>query len=235
MKKILALGMAVLLCANMPFADVTFFMPLKEDMSDYWEKNGNVEQKIMEITNKVILANGLKRAPAVIQRDFTIANAYSDLSNKRVTITKALIKQLKNEDEVAFVLSHELSHSQEAYDGFLKIMAMSANSKGYEYKADLHAVDYMVKAGYNPIAGMIVINNTSDEPLSDWGFWNTHPKGSNRLIKMYEYIYVKYPQYLNSPMTKDVSYVNFLHQQDYDIKKFEQKQKKRQLKQGEGL
>ena len=68
---------------------------------------------------------------------------------------------------------------------------MSFNSKKYEYKADLKSVDYMVKAGYNPIYAITVGNKIFDEPLWDWGIVYSHPKGSKRLLEMYKYIYKK--------------------------------------------
>lgn len=112
---------------------------------------------------------------------------------------------------------------------------MNINRKKYEFKADAKAVDYLVKAGYNPIAGIIALNKTTDEPLWDWGFTSSHPKGSRRLLAVYKYIYVKYPQYLTSPMTENIVYQCFLKSQDFEIKKFQAEQKKRQIKQAESI
>jgi predicted metal-dependent RNase len=59
----------------------------------------------------------------------------------------------------------------------------------------------------------------------DW-IW-THPKGSKRMLEMYKYIYVKYPQYLNSPMTNNIIYQNFMSAQRKEIEKFQQQYKQR--------
>ena len=103
---------------------------------------------------------------------------------------------MDNDSELAFVLSHEIAHTIEAYGGTMKYIAMTANSKKYEYKADLNGIDYMVKAGYDPIGAITISNKIFAEPVLDWGFFATHPKGSKRLLAMYKYIYVKYNYYL---------------------------------------
>lgn len=108
---------------------------------------------------------------------------------------------------------------------------MTSNAKKYELKADLNGIDYMVKSGYDPIAAITIMNKIAGEPVWDWGFMSTHPKGSKRLIAMYKYIYVKYPQYLNSPLTKTNSYKNFEYAMNKEIKEFQLKQRKRQQKQ----
>ena len=42
--------------------------------------------------------------------------------------------------------------------GYFFPITMGLNSKKYEEKADKRAVDYMVKAGYNPVAYITVGN-----------------------------------------------------------------------------
>lgn len=87
----------------------------------------------------------------------------------------------------------------------------------------------MVKAGYNPIAGMIVSDKIFDEPIWDWGFTSTHPKGSKRLVAMYKYIYKKYPAYLNSNMAYTVNFQDIMKQNDKEISAFRQSQKSKRI------
>ena len=124
-------------------------------------------------------------------------------------------------------MGHELAHAQDAYDGGLKLMSMSFNSKKYEYKADLKSVDYMVKANYNPIYAITIGDKIFSEPLWDWGVVYSHPKGSKRLIAMYKYIYKKYPQYLKSDAAKNLIFIDFLNQNKQEINSFIQKQAKK--------
>ena len=171
-----------------------------------------------------------KRVPIFVENKKTV-NANSNLYDKTVTIYSGMFLYIDNDDELAYVLSHEIAHSVEAYGGMIKYMAMNANSKKYEQKADLNAIDYMVKAGYDPVAAITMGNKIFGEPVWDWGCTYLHPKGSKRLIDMYKYIYVKYPQYLNSPLTRTPSYKNFECSLKNDIIEFQQKQKKKRMKQ----
>ena len=91
----------------------------------------------------------------------------------------------------------------------------------------------MVNAGYDPISAMIMLNKYSAEPLSDWGFLNTHPKGSKRLLAMYKYIYRKYPQYLSSSKTNDAYYKNFEYMFEEELKGFRHSESVRKQKQQE--
>lgn len=227
MKKLLILFSAILI-GSAVFAN-TVFIETGLNKENFWEKTGKQEKIIANIGYRIINANGLKQAPIEVERTSRIVNAYSMTFNKKVYISSGLIPYIDSDDEMAYILSHELAHSMEAYGGFLKTISISGNSKKYEYKADLKAIDYMVKAGYNPIAAIIVANKLFDEPLWDWG--GSHPKASKRMMKMYEYIYTKYPKYLSSSMTSSINYKNFYNAQKDEIKKFHADLRKRQLKQ----
>lgn len=212
----------VLLCFVTPaFAD-SIMIESNVNMTNFWEKNGKEAEKVETVAHQIIHTNGLKRAPIMVERNWRVANASTNTYTKSIFISVGLLPYIDSDDELAFVLGHELAHAQEAYGGALKLIAMKCNGKKYEYKSDLTAIDYMVKAGYNPVASILVGNKIFDEPLWDWGFTYTHPKGSKRLIAMYEYIYKKYPQYLNSDLAKTDSFQDFLNQNEKEISAFKQ-------------
>ena len=228
MKKIITI-LLVLITANIVSAE-TVLLETNVNERNYWEKNSIETKKVMHVGRNLIHANNLKRAPLKVERNWRVPNAATYQQTKYVVINTGILYYFENDDELAFVIGHELAHAQELYDGVTKIVAMSFNSKKYEYKADLLAIDYMVKAGYNPIAGIIVTNKISPEPIWDWGCLNTHPKGTSRMIKMYEYIYKKYPQYLSSDMTKSPTYLDFTKQCEKELNSFHQKQAKKNYK-----
>ncbi|MFQ8626196.1 MAG: hypothetical protein ACLSA2_06860 [Candidatus Gastranaerophilaceae bacterium] len=93
----------------------------------------------------------------------------------------------------------------------------------------------MVKAGYDrllPLQWEI----KSLENLFGIGDLHIYTrKVLKELIDMYKYIYVKYPQYLNSPLTKSPSFKNFEYSMAKEIREFQQKQKRRQMKQQENI
>ena len=229
MKKLLVL-LGVMLIGTCSMAEEVYVIR-GVNFGNFWKKKGIDEEKVLSVGQKIMLDNKIpKRVPIFVSNNKSV-NASSNLYDKTVTINSGTFLYIDNDDELAFVLSHEIAHSVDAYGGMIKYMAMKSNSKKYEQKADLNGIDYMVKAGYDPIAAITMGNKIFGEPIWDWGCTYLHPKGSKRLIEMYKYIYVKYPQYLNSPLTQTVSYKNFQYSMSKDILEFQQKQKKRRMKQ----
>lgn len=238
MKKTLII-LSLLLFSSFTYADeVVLIHDINKD--NFWAKQGMEVDKVLNVSNTIMMSNKIsKRVPIFVEKSkktitmngtvTETVNAYSDLDNKSVTVLSGLFNYIDNDDELAYILAHEIAHSIEAYGGFFKYMSMTSNSKKYEEKADLTALDYMVKAGYNPIAAITMGNKIFTEPMWDWGFNSSHPKGSKRLMNMYKYIFIKYPEYLNSSMTKLPAYKNFEYSLANDIKEFQQKQKKKAI------
>lgn len=228
MKKILVL-LGVILIGVCSFAEEVVVVR-GVNMNNFWHKKGINEEKVIQVGQKIMLDNKIpKRVPIFVDTKKNV-NAFSNLYDKTVTIHEGMFFYIDNDDELAYVLAHEIAHSVEAYGGMIKYMAMNSNSKKYEQKADLNGIDYMVKAGYDPIAAITMGNKIFGEPIWDWGCTYLHPKGSKRLIEMYKYIYVKYPRFLNSPLTKTPSYRNFEYAMGKEINAFQQKQKRKHMK-----
>ena len=66
-------------------------------------------------------------------------------------------------------------------------------SRGQETRADLASIDYLVKAGYNPLAAISMLNKISGNYFD---FFSDHPSGKNRIKKSYKYTEKNYPEYL---------------------------------------
>lgn len=227
MKKILIL-FALCFIGLAVYADDIIEVESNLNMANFWEKTGRPEQKVSDIGSKIINANKLdKRIPIVVTRKNSIINANSNMTNKTVNIYSGILFYLDNDDELAFVLGHEMAHSLDAYDGPGKWISMKFNSQQYEYKADLIGVDLMVKAGYNPIAAITGMNKFFPETYFDWGILTSHPKSSKRMFEIYKYIYKKYPWALETDMVKNVNYVNFTYSTQKEINQFKQSEKER--------
>lgn len=230
MKKILFI-FALCFMGLTVYADDIIEVESNLNMANFWEKVGKPEQKVSDVGSRIINANKLnKRIPVVVTRKNSIINATSNMTDKTVTIYSGILLYLDNDDELAYILGHEMAHSLDAYDGPGKWISMKFNSKQYEYKADLIGVDLMVKAGYNPIAAITSINKFFPETYFDWGIFTTHPKSSKRMLEVYKYIYKKYPWYLETDMTKNVNYVNFTYSAQKEINQFKQSQIERTKK-----
>lgn len=227
MKKILVLF--ALLCTCLSANCASIYVQNDITNKDFWERTGIQEKKVISVANKIVAANKLKgRAPASLKNS-SLVNAFSMIGGGRnVIVYSGALAIIDNDDELAYLLSHEIAHSMETYESPFRILAMRCMPKKYEFKADLVGIDYMVKAGYNPIAAITFANKLLDEPYWDW--FSSHPKGSRRLFAMYKHIYTKYPEYLSSPMAKNVNFTNYLNSDAVKIKGFEQKQKNREMK-----
>lgn len=213
------------------FADDFTYVINDLNMDNYWYKTGKTQEKVYSVAGKIISANNLtKRVPLVVINRTNEVNANSNMFYKNITIYTGILRHISNDDELAFILGHEMAHSIEAYGGPVKYLATMWNAKSYEMKSDLKAIDYMVKAGYDPISAIIIGNKVFDEPMWDWGFFAAHPKGSKRLVSMYKYIYKKYPQYLNSPKTNSPYFKNFEVSFADELKGFRHKEDIRQQK-----
>lgn len=195
MKKILSLLVVLLLSGSISQAyDV--------DLT----KGSQYQKKVMEVGFKILNANRIeKRVVFNYQNDGRI-NAYAFSANKSVVVLRGILPYLDDDAELAGILSHEIAHDLDYYHGFFRQLAMAFDSKKYETKADKKAVDYMIKAGYNPVAYIIALNKISGEYKG-----STHPLTSKRLATIYEYIYTKYPAYLvQNEYKENIYYQNFL-------------------------
>lgn len=235
MKKILVvLGLLVIgLSAS---ADEVLEIETNLNMKNYWDKTGLAQEKVLSVSEKIINANKLdKHIKVVVDRNLNTINAYATYTDKSVHVFTGILPYFDNDDELAYIISHEIGHCLDFYRGPMSLTNSFFNKKAFEKSADLQSVDLMTKAGYNPIAAITTEKKVLGEHYWDtWIFWS-HPKASTRMLYTYKYIYKKYPGFLNSDMTKNVNYQNFLYSSQKEINDFHQKEKFRQLKYKENL
>lgn len=199
------------------------------NMVNFWDKNGKSVQKVTEVGAKIINGNKLdKRIPFMVKNSSSYVNAFAMLNPKLVVVSTGILPYIDNDDELAFIMSHEIAHSLDAYEGCLNLISSKFNSKSYEYKADLIGVDLMVNAGYNPIAAITEMNKWFPEPFLDFGMFTSHPKASKRMFEIYKYIYKKYPWALDSDMTRNLNYQNFTYSAEKELTQFKQEEKARE-------
>jgi len=170
------------------------------------------QKQIMQIGFRILNANKIEKRVTFYYVTNKDVNAAAYSYPKRVCVYKGLLPFIDSEDELAAILSHEIAHQIDFYAGALRRMAMRLNSEKYEMKADKAGIDFMVNAGYNPVAMLVVLNKITGEPTfsEDWGM-RSHPAGSERLAYLYEYIYAKYPIYLaENDYKNNIYYQNFL-------------------------
>ena len=206
------------------------------DMNNFWGKLGKDTQKVLDVHSKILNTNKLnKHFSIVLYSAPKTINAEAHYMDKSIYVYTGILPYIDNDDELAFLISHEIAHCIDYYDGPLKLFTMKLNSKDYELKADLIGIDMMVKAGYNPIAAICIMNKLSGESVWDNWIFYSHPKGSTRMMNMYKYIYKKYPSALNSDMVQNINYQNFMYSSQKELNEFKLREKLRKNERSENL
>lgn len=162
-----------------------------------------------------------------INRVYT-RDKWSDVSsiNRTIWLKPTIIPFIDSDDELAAILSHQISHGVDTYEGafrgYISIVNYWVAPNKYDVKADKRSVDYMVNAGYNPLAIIVMLNKIGQQYRYD--VFSNHNLTSRRMMKIYEYIYMKYPAILADNQYKDnVYYQNFLLTSRKNRLKFQEK------------
>lgn len=121
----------------------------------------DVSQYVSEIADKILLSEPeLRKKLRFYTLKSNVANAFST-DQGIVFITTGLISQLVNEAQLAFILSHEITHFQYRHvvqrynrtsdEAMTKesISNLSQYSKSKEYEADVLGLKYYYEAGYS--------------------------------------------------------------------------------------
>ncbi|OGI04479.1 MAG: hypothetical protein A2Y25_05975 [Candidatus Melainabacteria bacterium GWF2_37_15] len=195
------------------------------------------------IGQKILKSNNLSDKIKFLVAEEDHVNAYANIKDE-VYIYRGLLKVVETEDELAGVISHEVGHIKNEhvkkqaflqiimkpitssisyitdklwinklaeYMGILTIMKVSRSA---EYQADSTGADLMVKAGYNPLGMISVLNRITENQLD---IISTHPSGDKRLVHLYDYLSSNYAEQVkNGYPTK--SYAEFKAYMDEVLK-----------------
>ena len=175
-----------------------------------------IQNKIDSVAFRILNANKVDKRLVFAYNDEAMKNfmlADKTLTRRRVVIYSNQIEHVSDENELAAFLSREIVKGsltyQGAFRGWLSAAQMKAAPKKYELLYDKRGIDYMVNAGYNPVAMIVYLNKSGDQKRFALPF--SRNKVSKRLAEIYECIYVKYPQYLaNNEYLTNPYYQNFL-------------------------
>lgn len=175
-----------------------------------------LQQRMNEVGFKILNTNRIEKRFMfmAINRVYT-RDIWTDVSsvNRIVWIKPTVLPYIDDDDELAAILSHSIAHGVDTYEGALRgyvsILNYWVAPNKYDMKADKSAVDYMVNAGYNPLALITIMNKIGKQYRFD--AFSNHTLVSRRMMLIYEYIYTKYPSILVENEYKDnIYYQNFL-------------------------
>ena len=107
----------------------TIYIETNVTMDNYWQKTNKAHKKVMKIAQNIMTANNInKRTPVFIKSSPNNPNAVTNGYTREITVYSGLLPYIENDDELAFVLSHEIAHDLDFHGGYIKYMAMSANA-----------------------------------------------------------------------------------------------------------
>ena len=107
MKKILSIFLSFLILIIYP---LSAFAVGEDD--PLWSGHPSYEKKVMNVGNKILIANNIhKRLTFLVIRDYNKSqiNAYANDTGD-VVVYYSLLKYIESDDELAAILSHEISH-----------------------------------------------------------------------------------------------------------------------------
>lgn len=205
MKKVLFL----LIVASLFFSNFLSKSCLADELR--LDSDTKYQKQVMETGFKILNTNNLTDNRMTFyyvtenKAKVTSSNKY-----KRIYVYKGIFTYLEDENELAALIATEMGHLMDMQAGFFRRFSVSFSPRKYELRADKKAVDLMVKAGYDPVALINIINKTEKE--ENWFEYNIfHHNGSERTKKIYGYIYEKYPVFLaDNKYLKTPYYQNFL-------------------------
>ena len=192
----------------------------------------DVQRKVNNIGNKLLISNNLDNFARFEVSRKEAVNASANFHGV-ITVYKGLLEYVETDDELAYVIGHELGHvtnddskksilrkgalTAAVVGGTILTAAVSGNHKAgrstavglgstagavvvdriYDRRAETNAdragIDYMVKAGYNPLAAISMMNKIMNRR---WSGLSDHSSGNKRMLMAYQYIAKKYPKYL---------------------------------------
>lgn len=176
----------------------------------------SIQSRINEIGTQILNANKIGgRIIFVYDKDAkdTLLKMDTTVSSRQIVMFRQYYKFIVDDNELAAYLAREISNAQRTFDGmgngWLTAVQIKAAPKKFEMVADKRAVDYMVKAGYNPLALITFINKAFPQHYQD--LISNKNLTSKRLAHIYEYIYTKYPYFVtNNEYLQNPYYQNFL-------------------------
>ncbi len=190
-------------------------------------RNMNIQENVSNIGLKILNANKIDvRMIFVYNSRYSKINTEPSLRKRQIVVYDKSIQFASDDAEIAAFLAREICKTAESYtgigNGLVSSVQVKCAPKKYELFFDKRAVDFMVTAGYNPVALITFLNKSYPQKRFD-KFSKTNLT-SKRLANIYEYIYTKYPYYLkNNEYFETEAYQNFLLTSEENREKLHEK------------
>ncbi len=185
-----------------------------------YNDNETMQKKVLQTGFKLLNANNIQKRFFFYYDTDSKIRVEQRFYTKKIIFYKGIVQIVENDDEFAALIAREIAYALDARFGIFRRTSMGYNPRKYEIKADRRAVDYLVRAGYNPIGLITVYNKLLAEPSAFCESFLIKHKGSERILSVYDYIYQKYPYFIaHNDYLKTLSYQNFLKTSKQERKK----------------
>ena len=179
-------------------------------------KTQTIQSRVNDIGSKLLNANKIEQRIVFVYNEKekeSLLTIDPSVMSREVILYDGYYQFIQNDDELAAYLARGILAAMKSYHGFFKgyltALQIKAAPKKFEIVADKRAVDFMVNAGYNPLGLITFIQKSC--PQKRFDTISTKNLASRRLAIIYEYIYTKYPYYLqNNTYLENEHYQNFL-------------------------
>lgn len=133
-------------------------------------KQKSIQNQIDVCGARILNANQIQEKIIFVYDDEAKNNALKTVDNlnkRQVVLYKNDYKFIDNDDELSAFLARDIAIAQRTYKGIfrgtLRTLQIKAAPKKFEIVADKTAVDYMVTAGYNPLALLTYLQKTTPQ------------------------------------------------------------------------
>ena len=196
-----------------------------------------IQTRIDNVGTKILNSNKIESRVIFVyneEQKENILNSNGTPTKRQVIVYGNKYKNVQSDDELAGYLSREIASAVRSYqgigNGWLSSVKIKAAPKKYELVFDKLAVDYMVKAGYNPLGLIVFINKTCPQARQDK--ISNKNLTSRRVAYIYERIYFNYPSFIvNNTYLNNEYYQNFLLTSQNNRRMLEEKVKNKNFRQ----
>ena len=197
------------------FLFVLFAVPQVYGAEKVFCPDKNMQSIINQTGFKILNSNAIEHRMIFNLKDTNEIYGQADLKQKRIYVSTNLFSCADSQDELAAVITRQIVRCVLSYEeSNLKYSEKTAFEK-YEAYVDKRTVDYLVNAGYSPLALITFINKYSSVP--EKGIFPKQSNPSVRMARIFEYITRKYPQTLEDKKYKNnIYYQNFLLNSRYN-------------------
>ncbi|MBQ4646295.1 MAG: hypothetical protein IJB79_02995 [Candidatus Gastranaerophilales bacterium] len=193
------------------------FLPVfANEIENELSKNNSIQTRINNVGLDILNHNKIPKRVVFAYNETDkkrMLDIYNELTKRQVVVYGDLYSAVEDDNELAAMLAREIMLVIKSYNGIwggrIDALQIAASPKKFEIAADKRAVDFMINAGYNPLALITYINKTCPQKRNDKIARSNLT--SKRLARIYEYITYKYPQVLeNNEYLNNKYYQNFL-------------------------